>query len=113
MEPFSRVWADGYSYYDEKTDKTYLLADTVIDIIKNAFNEVLEDKWQLLNLVKNDTDNNVIDVVVFLLTEKRMLRMSVLTIMKKYGKIPLFVQSVFISKKQNLYGIQTILMSVK
>lgn len=44
MEPFSRVWADGYSYYDEKTDKTYLLADTVIDIIKNAFNEVLEDK---------------------------------------------------------------------
>lgn len=43
MEPFSRVWADD-SYYDEETDKTYLLEDTVIDIIKNAFNEVLEDK---------------------------------------------------------------------
>lgn len=44
MEPLSHAWADGYSYYDEETDRTYLLADEVIDIIKNAFDEVLEDK---------------------------------------------------------------------
>ena len=44
MEPFSRPWADGYSYYDEETDKTYLQEDVVIDIIEKAFSEVLEDK---------------------------------------------------------------------